>query len=50
MPRLLSMYQAGQLKLTELMARTYPLAEINEAYDDMHVGRNIRGVIPFDEG
>ncbi|MCA1842914.1 MAG: alcohol dehydrogenase, partial [Actinobacteria bacterium] len=46
--RLLSMYQAGQLKLKELVTRTYTLDQIQEGYDDMHAGRNIRGVITFD--
>ena len=46
--RLLSMYQAGQLKLKELVTRTYSLDQINEGYADMHAGRNIRGVITFD--
>jgi S-(hydroxymethyl)glutathione dehydrogenase/alcohol dehydrogenase len=45
--RLLSMYQAGQLKLKELVTRTYTLDQINEGYADMHAGRNIRGVITF---
>jgi len=48
MLRLLSMYQAGQLKLKELVTRTYTLDQINEGYADMHAGRNIRGVITFD--
>ena len=47
-PRLLSMYQAGQLKLKELVTRTYRLDQINEGYADMHAGRNIRGVISFE--
>jgi S-(hydroxymethyl)glutathione dehydrogenase/alcohol dehydrogenase len=46
--RLLAMYQAGQLKLKELITRTYTLDQINEGYGDMHAGRNIRGVITFD--
>jgi NDMA-dependent alcohol dehydrogenase len=46
--RLLAMYQAGQLKLKELVTRTYTLDQIQEGYDDMHAGRNIRGVITFD--
>ena len=45
---LLWMYQSGQLKLKELITRTYTLDEINEGYADMHAGRNIRGVITFD--
>jgi S-(hydroxymethyl)glutathione dehydrogenase/alcohol dehydrogenase len=48
MLRLLSMYQAGQLKLDELVTRTYTLDQVNEGYADMHAGRNIRGVITFD--
>ena len=47
-PRLLSMYQAGHLKLSELITRTYHLDQINDAYADLHAGRNIRGVVLFD--
>ncbi len=46
-PRLLNMYEAGQLKLDELVSRTYRLEEINSGYDDMYAGNNIRGVIEF---
>ena len=45
---LLGMYQAGQLKLKELVTSTYTLDQINEGYEDMHAGKNIRGVITFD--
>jgi S-(hydroxymethyl)glutathione dehydrogenase/alcohol dehydrogenase len=44
-PRLLSMYQAGQLKLDELITKRYTLDQINEGYEDMRQGRNIRGVV-----
>jgi Zn-dependent alcohol dehydrogenase len=47
-PRLVRMYRSGHLKLAEMITRTYTLSEINEAYDDMHAGRNIRGVIVYD--
>jgi len=47
-PELLSMYAKGKLKLDELVTRTYTLDQINEGYDDMREGRNIRGVIEFD--
>ncbi|MFT4232542.1 MAG: NDMA-dependent alcohol dehydrogenase [Leucobacter sp.] len=47
MPQLLNMYRAGNLKLDELITRCYTLDEINQAYDDMREGRNIRGVIKF---
>lgn len=45
--RLLAMYENGQLKLDELVTRTYSLDEINVGYQDMHAGRNIRGLIEF---
>lgn len=44
-PRLASLYKAGKLQLNELVTRTYTLDQINEGYDDMLAGRNIRGVI-----
>ena len=47
MPRLLSMYEAGTLKLDELVTRRYKLDDINEAMKDLRAGRNIRGVIEF---
>jgi S-(hydroxymethyl)glutathione dehydrogenase/alcohol dehydrogenase len=49
MPRLLSMYEAGTLKLDELVTQRYKLDDINEAMRDLRAGRNIRGVIAFDE-
>ena len=47
-PELLRMYQAGTLKLDELITRRYALDDINLGYDDMRSGRNIRGVIDFE--
>ena len=46
-PRLVELYNAGQLKLDELITREYTLEQINEGYDDMRSGRNIRGLIRF---
>ena len=46
-PRLLEMYNLGQLKLDELITREYALDEINSGYEDMREGRNIRGLIRF---
>jgi S-(hydroxymethyl)glutathione dehydrogenase/alcohol dehydrogenase len=46
-PRLLSMYEQGQLKLDELVSRSYKLDEINLGYEDMHAGVNIRGILEF---
>ena len=44
-PNLLSLYKAGQLKLDELITRTYTLDQINQGYQDMLDGVNIRGVL-----
>jgi NDMA-dependent alcohol dehydrogenase len=47
-PNLLALYKSGQLKLDELITRTYRLDQINQGYQDMLDGVNIRGVITFD--
>lgn len=46
-PRLLELYNLGQLKLDELITKEYRLEDINEGYDDMRQGRNIRGLIRY---
>lgn len=43
--KLLRLYDAGQLKLDELVTKTYTLEQVNEGYQDLRDGRNIRGVI-----
>lgn len=48
MPRLLSMYEAGSIKLDELVTQKYKLDDINEAMKDLRAGKNIRGVIAFE--
>jgi NDMA-dependent alcohol dehydrogenase len=47
-PRLLALYKSGQLKLDELITRTYSLDQINQGYQDMLDGINIRGVIALE--
>ena len=47
-PRLIKMYRSGQLKLDELITRTYTIDEAPQAFDDLAQGRNARGVILFD--
>lgn len=49
MPRILSLYRAGRVMLDELVTRTYRLEEVNEAFEDLEAGRNLRGVIVFDD-
>ena len=47
-PRLIKTYRSGQLKLDELITRTYTVDEAPQAFDDLAKGRNARGVILFD--
>src|SRR5580692_3254609 len=44
-PKILGLYQAGDLKLDEIITRTYTLDEVNEGYEDLLAGKNVRGVI-----
>jgi Zn-dependent alcohol dehydrogenase len=46
-PFLLDLYAAGKLDLDALVSRTYPLTEINEAFDAMLNGEVARGVVVF---
>ena len=46
-PRLLNYYMDGKLLLDELVTTTYTLEDINQGYQDMRDGVNIRGVIRF---
>ena len=42
---LIGLYQAGKLKLDELITQTYTLDDINQGFQDMLDGKNIRGVV-----
>jgi len=46
--KMLDLYQAGVLKLDELVTRRYSLEEVNQGYTDLVEGRNIRGVVVHD--
>ncbi|MDI2031778.1 NDMA-dependent alcohol dehydrogenase [Saccharopolyspora sp. TS4A08] len=46
--RLLNLYRDGLLKLDELVTRSYTLDEVNQGYQDMHDGKNIRGIIRYE--
>jgi S-(hydroxymethyl)glutathione dehydrogenase/alcohol dehydrogenase len=48
-PRLLGLYRSGDLKLDELITRRYPLEQVNQGYQDMLDGKNIRGVISHEQ-
>ncbi len=48
-PALLELYRHGRLKLDELITRRYTLDTLNEGFEDMRSGRNLRGIISYGE-
>jgi S-(hydroxymethyl)glutathione dehydrogenase/alcohol dehydrogenase len=42
---MVELYRSGDLKLDELITTTYTLDDINQGYQDMLDGKNIRGLI-----
>jgi len=48
MPQYIEFYRQGRLKLDEMITKTRPLSEINEAFADMKSGSVARSVIMFD--
>jgi Zn-dependent alcohol dehydrogenase len=44
-PRLLALWRSGRLDLEGMVTAHRPLAEINEAIDDLHEGKGIRTVL-----
>lgn len=47
-PRLVELYREGRLKLAELSARTYALAEVNDALAALSGGEGARGIIRWE--
>jgi NDMA-dependent alcohol dehydrogenase len=47
-PKLLNLYRGGQLDLDGLVTTTYTLDGVNDGYDAMREGTNIRGVMVYD--
>ena len=48
-PLFIDLFQAGRLPLDRLVSREYRLDEINEAYQNLARGEDLRGLIVFDE-
>jgi Zn-dependent alcohol dehydrogenase len=44
-PRLLSLWRAGRLDLEGMITQRRPLAEVNEAFDDLRAARGLRTVL-----
>jgi len=47
-PKLLELFRNGQLDLDGMVTRTYKLEDINQGYQDMLDGKNIRGVLIYE--
>jgi S-(hydroxymethyl)glutathione dehydrogenase/alcohol dehydrogenase len=47
-PKLLGLYREGQLDLDGLVTQTYALEDVNDGYEAMRNGENIRGVLVYD--
>ena len=47
-PNLLNLFEAGQLKIDEIITREYSLDEVQQGYEDQAAGTIIRGVVKFD--
>jgi S-(hydroxymethyl)glutathione dehydrogenase/alcohol dehydrogenase len=47
-PAMLELYRRGRLKLDELITNRYTLETINDGYEDLRAGRNLRGIVVFD--
>jgi S-(hydroxymethyl)glutathione dehydrogenase/alcohol dehydrogenase len=47
-PKLLNLYREGQLDLDGLVTTTYTLDQVNDGYDAMREGTNIRGVMVYE--
>jgi S-(hydroxymethyl)glutathione dehydrogenase/alcohol dehydrogenase len=46
-PKLVALYQAGRLKLDELITKRYSLKQINQAISAVEKGEALRNVIMF---
>ena len=46
-PRLLRLYDEGKLVVDDLITKEYTLDEVQQGYDDVYNGQNVRGVIRF---
>ena len=46
-PRLLKLYAQGHLLIDELITEEYPLDQVQQGYDDLEAGKNVRGIVNF---
>lgn len=48
-PLIADLYRRGEHKLDELITKEYKLEDINQAFQDLRDGKNVRGVIVYDD-
>jgi S-(hydroxymethyl)glutathione dehydrogenase / alcohol dehydrogenase len=48
-PMFLDLYQAGRFALDDLVSRVYAVSEINEAFENLANGKDLRGLIVFED-
>ena len=46
-PKIVDWYMDGKINIDDLITHTMPLDRINDAFDLMHSGESIRGVVTF---
>src|SRR5579871_3054407 len=46
-PKIVDWYMQGRINIDDLITHTMPLAQINQAFDLMHQGKSIRGVVIY---
>ena len=46
-PRMLDLYEKGELDLDGMISKTYTIDQTQEAFDDLIKGGNARGVIAY---
>ncbi len=46
-PRLLKLYEQGSLLIDELITTEYSLDQVQQGYDDLAAGKNVRGIVDF---
>lgn len=47
-PKIVDWYMDGKINIDDLITHTFPLEQINDAFDVMHEGTSIRSVVTFD--
>ena len=47
-PKIVDWYMNGKINIDDLITHTFPLEQINDAFNVMHEGKSIRSVVTFD--